>query len=197
MERKQYELDNLLEECRCQHGHLCPGQLLGVRMALLGCASVGIEDPRGADRKKLLVWVEMDRCLADALGAVTGARLGKRSLKFKDYGKAAATFLNLANGEAVRIVALDEARALAEVRHAELASKKERQWHTYREAADRELFSWERVKVAYGEHDLPGPPRRRVTCERCGEGVNDGREVVSSAGVLCYPCAQGGYYSRL
>ncbi|MBA2732326.1 MAG: formylmethanofuran dehydrogenase subunit E family protein, partial [Acidobacteria bacterium] len=88
-------LDELLEECGRAHGHLCAGQLLGVRMALLGCRLTGIIDPRGEDRKKLIVWVEIDRCMADAVGAVTGVRLGKRSLKFFDYGKVAATFLNI------------------------------------------------------------------------------------------------------
>src|SRR5919202_4044832 len=99
-------IDELLEECGRLHGHLCAGQLLGVRMALLGCELLGISDPRGADRKRLIVWVEIDRCMTDAVSAVTGARLGKRSLKFVDYGKVAATFLNRETGKAFRIVAL-------------------------------------------------------------------------------------------
>src|SRR5215210_3463384 len=99
-------VDQLLEECGRLHGHLCAGQLLGVRMALLGCGLIEVRDPRGADRKKLVVWVEIDRCMADAVGAVTGARLGKRSLKYLDYGKVAASFLNMQTGQAVRIVAL-------------------------------------------------------------------------------------------
>ena len=101
-------IDELLDRCEVSHGHLCPGQLLGVRIATLGCGLIGIQDPRGADRKKLIVWVEIDRCMADAVGAVTGARLGRRSLKFLDYGKVAATFLNIDSGDAVRI-ALDAA----------------------------------------------------------------------------------------
>jgi formylmethanofuran dehydrogenase subunit E len=100
-------IDELLDKCELVHGHVCPGQLLGVRMAVLGCGLVGIEDPRGADRKKLIVWVEIDRCMADAVGAVTGARLGRRTLKFLDYGKVAATFLNLDTDAAVRVVALE------------------------------------------------------------------------------------------
>jgi formylmethanofuran dehydrogenase subunit E len=98
-------IDELLRECELLHGHLCPGQLLGVRMAVLGCGLVGIWDPRGADRKKLIVWVEIDRCMADAVGAVTGARLGRRTLKFLDYGKVAATFLNVDTGDAYAVVA--------------------------------------------------------------------------------------------
>ncbi len=191
-------LDELLEECGRLHGHMCAGQLLGARMAVLGCRLVGIDDPRGADRKKLIVWVEIDRCMADAVSAVTGARLGKRSLKYLDYGKVAATFYNTETNEAVRVVALEESRELADARHPEIESKKERQFRAYREAADEELFKVERVEVEYGELDMPGRPRSRVRCARCGEGVNDGREVAGPEGsVLCRPCASGGYYRRL
>jgi formylmethanofuran dehydrogenase subunit E len=190
-------LDELLAECGRLHGHLCAGQLLGARMAVLGCRLVGIGDPRGADRKKLIVWVEIDRCMADAVGAVTGVRLGKRSLKYLDYGKVAATFLNTDTGEAVRVVALEESRELADARHPEIESKKERQFLTYREAADEDLFKVERVGVEYRETDAPGRPRSRVLCGRCGEGVNDGREVRSGESVLCRPCASGGYYRKL
>jgi formylmethanofuran dehydrogenase subunit E len=191
-------LDELLEECGRLHGHMCAGQLLGARMAVLGCRLIGVDDPRGADRKKLIVWVEIDRCMADAVGAVTGARLGKRSLKYLDYGKVAATFYNTETNEAVRVVALEESRELADARHPEIESKKERQFRAYREAGDEELFKVERVAVEYGEMDMPGRPRSRVRCARCGEGVNDGREVAGPGGsVLCRPCASGGYYRRL
>ncbi|HZT58244.1 MAG TPA: FmdE family protein [Pyrinomonadaceae bacterium] len=191
-------LDALLEECGRLHGHMCAGQLLGARMAVVGCREVGIEDPRGADRKKLVVWVEIDRCMADAVGAVTGVRLGKRSLKYFDYGKVAATFLNTETNMAVRVVALEESRALADARHLEIESKKERQFKTYREASDEELFKVERVAVEYKETDAPGRPLSRVRCARCGEGVNDGREVRGGDGLtLCRPCASGGYYRRL
>ena len=188
-------IEKLLEECGRLHGHLCAGQLLGVRMALLGCQLTGITDPRGADRKKLIVWVEIDRCMADAVGAVTGARLGKRSLKYQDYGKVAASFLNTQTGVAVRIVALDESRQLADARYPSIENKKERQFRAYREATDLELFKVERVRVEYGLMDAPGKPLTRVVCARCGEGVNDGREVIGAHGErLCRPCAQGGYY---
>lgn len=193
-----YEIDALLEECGRLHGHLCAGQLLGVRMALLGCQLIGIHDPRGADRKKLILWVEIDRCMADALGAVTGVRLGKRSLKYLDYGKVAATFLNTESSEAVRIAALDESRELADKRYPNIESKGERQLRAYREASDAELFKVERVKVAYGEMDAPGRPRSRAHCARCFEGINDGREEKGTQGeTLCRPCAFGGYYEVL
>lgn len=191
-------LDELLEECGRLHGHLCAGQVLGVRMALLGCRLTGLDDPRGEDRKKLIVWVEIDRCMADAVAAVTGVRLGKRSLKYFDYGKVAATFLNTETGEAVRIVALDESRALADARYPQIENKKERQFRAYGEADDTELFKVERVQVEYGEMDAPGRPRARIKCAGCCEGVNDGRELKMEDGtLLCRSCALGGYYRKL
>src|SRR6476646_6293123 len=114
-------LDQLLTECEALHGHMCAGQLLGARMAMLGCSLVGVNEPRGVDRKKLIVWVEIDRCMADAVSAVTGVRLGKRTLKYVDYGKVAATFLNTTSNKSVRIVALETSRQLANDRYPEIS----------------------------------------------------------------------------
>ena len=182
-------IDELLKKYELTHGDLCPGQLLGIRMAALGCLLVGVNDPRGADRKNLIVWVEIDRWLADAVEAVTGARLGKRTLKFLDYGKLAATFLNLQTGKAVRIVALASSRRLADQRHPEIESKYLRQLTFYREAKDEELFAVGFADVRLTEMDAPGHPRSRVICSHCGEGVNDGREVATQDWTLCRPCA--------
>lgn len=188
-------VDELLDECAVTHGHICPGQLLGVRMALTGCDAIGIEDPKGLDRKKLIVWVEIDRCMADAISAVTGVRVGRRSLKVMDYGKVAATFLNLATDEAVRVVARDESRALADSLHPEIESKKDRQMLTYREASVDQLFAVHPVRVEFTKFDEPGKPLSRVTCTKCGEGINDGREVLNAEGsTLCRPCTGAGYY---
>jgi formylmethanofuran dehydrogenase subunit E len=89
-------LDSLIREAEIAHGHLCAGQILGVRLALFGLAKLGIDDPRGKDRKRLVTFVEIDRCATDAIAVVTGCRLGKRALKFRDWGKMAATFVDLA-----------------------------------------------------------------------------------------------------
>ena len=191
-------LETLLEECERLHGHMCAGQLLGARMALLGCREIGVEDPRGADRKKLIVWVEIDRCMADAVSAVTGVRLGKRTLKYVDYGKVAATFLNTETDRAVRIVALESARTLADERFAEIKEKRQRQFRAYSESADEELFKVELVSIELKDTDLPGSPRSRVICAICGEGVNDGREVIAADGdPICRGCDRGNYYSKV
>jgi len=189
-------IEESLQRFEQLHGDPCPGQILGVRMAVLGCKLVGIEDPRGFDQKKLIVWIEIDRWLADAVEAVTGVRLGKRNLKFLDYGKLAATFLNLENGEAVRLVALESSRGLANKRHPEIESKHLRQLQTYREAADEELFGVSVVHAKLNELDAPGHPRSRVICSSCGEEVNDGREVKTmDDAVKCKPCASSANYS--
>ena len=191
-------VDTLLKECERLHGHMCAGQLLGTRMALLGCRLLDIDDPRGAERKKLIVWVEIDRCMTDAISAVTGVRLGKRSLKYVDYGKVAATFLNTETKRAVRIVALESSRALADERYSDIADKRTRQFRAYSEAMDDELFKTELVSMELSDFDLPGSPRSRVICAVCEEGVNDGREVVDANGdAICRGCHNGSYYSKL
>ena len=191
-------LDELLERAEASHGHMCAGQLLGTRMALLGCRLLDIDDPRGADRKKLIVWVEIDRCMTDAISAVTGVRLGKRSLKYVDYGKVAATFLNTEVKRAVRIVALESSRSLADERYSEIADKRTRQFRAYSEATDDELFKIELVSLELSEFDAPGSPRSRVICAVCEEGINDGREVMDANGdAICRGCQNGTYYSKL
>src|SRR5437660_12687058 len=95
------------------HGHLCAGQILGLRMALHGVTLLGLEDPAGADRKRLITFVEIDRCMTDAITVVTGCRLGKRALKFRDFGKAAATFCDLRENRAVRVAALESSKQRA------------------------------------------------------------------------------------
>lgn len=155
----------------------------------------GIDDPRGVDRKKLIVWVEIDRCVTDAVSAVTGVRLGKRSLKYKDYGKVAATFLNLSEWSAHRVVAKEESRELADALYPAVENKKERQMLTYREADAAELFKVESVRIELDDLEMPGRPRRRIICAQCGEGVNDGRDLVDALNRrVCRHCAFGGYY---
>jgi formylmethanofuran dehydrogenase subunit E len=190
-------LEEILVECEQLHGHMCAGQLLGARMALVGCRLVGLDDPRGADRRKTIVWVEIDRCMADAISAATGVRLGKRSLKYVDYGKVAATFLNTETNKAVRVVARESSRKLADEKFPAIANKRERQFRAYSEATDEELFASEFVRLELNEMDAPGSPRSRVICAVCNEGVNDGREVMRSDGsVVCRGCDRGTYYAK-
>ncbi|MGH9566087.1 MAG: FmdE family protein, partial [Candidatus Angelobacter sp.] len=98
-------LQEYLEDAAVAHGHLCAGQVLGVRMAMLGLEKLGLDDPQGKDRKRIVTFVEIDRCATDAVMVVTGCRLGKRALKFRDWGKMAATFIDLETGKAIRVAA--------------------------------------------------------------------------------------------
>ena len=183
-------LESLLEKAEAAHGHMCPGQILGVRMALLGLRHLGIEDPRGADRKRLVTYVEIDRCATDAIGMVTGCRLGKRTLKFRDWGKMAATFVDLGRGRGIRIVAREDSRQLAEQLHPEVESKKGRQMAAYRELEDDHLFVAQWVGAAVAPAELPGFKGERFLCPRCGEGVNFGRFEEVQGERLCLSCAQ-------
>lgn len=188
-------LDELLHQSRAHHGHSCPGQILGIRMAMLGCSLIGVPEP--LDSKSLIVYVEIDRCVTDAIQSATGCKLGKRTLKFLDYGKVAATFVNIQTGEAVRIVAREDSREAAWRYAPPGLDKKAAQAHAYRVMPDSELFIATPVEVSIPEADMPGPPLRRVTCYACGEGVSDGREVEREGVALCRACADGAYYGVL
>ena len=179
-----------------RHGHMCPGQVLGIRMAMLGLNKLGIDDPI-KHRKRLLTFVEIDRCATDAVSLVTGCRLGKRSLKYLDYGKVAATFVDLETHNAVRIVARDDAREKAKAMYGEFEDPYKRQLEAYKVMDDADLFTLHRVRVKLRPEDLPGRPRSRVACDHCGEGINDGRESYVKGRVLCRNCAGESYYEVL
>lgn len=183
-------LDELLRKAEAAHGHLCAGQILGVRMALLGLERLGISDPHGVDRKRLLTYVEIDRCATDAISLMTGCRLGRRSLKFRDWGKMAATFVDLASGRAVRIVALDNSRETARRLYPQIEGQSKKQMQAYRELPDQNLFREHLVRVRVAPADLPGLKGERVLCARCGEGVNFGRFVQVGGERVCLSCAQ-------
>jgi formylmethanofuran dehydrogenase subunit E len=186
--------DELLKESVRLHGHLCPGQVLGVRIAMRGLKEIGIDDPKGRDRKSLIVFVEMDRCATDAIQSVTGCSLGKRTMRFMDYGKMAATFVNLSTGKAVRVIAKEEARERARELFPDIEDKYRAQLEAYKVMRDDKLFETMPVIVRLRPEDMPGRPLRRVRCELCGEYVQDMREVIKNGKVLCRPCAEGGYY---
>ena len=189
--------ESLLSNSAATHGHLCPGQVVGVRMAILGCRLIGLDEPTRIDQiKKLIVFVEMDRCTGDAVAYVTGVKLGRRSLKFMDYGIMAATFVNLETNTAFRIISTEEARDLAPVYAPEIPEKYPQQLEAYKRMPDSVLFRVQKVRVDMSEYDLPGPTRKKVSCSRCGQVVRDNREVVQNSHNLCKPCAQGAYFSE-
>jgi formylmethanofuran dehydrogenase subunit E len=189
-------LDEYLADAKQAHGHLCAGQVLGVRMAMLGLQKLGINDPLGnrEDRKRLVTFVEIDRCATDAIGVVTGCRLGKRALKFRDWGKMAATFVDVSTGKAIRIAAKESSKHLARTMHPELSEKNQQQMLAYREMDENDLFTTQWVKVELPAEEFPGYKGDRIVCAHCGEGINFRREVQRDGRVLCRSCAGESYY---
>jgi formylmethanofuran dehydrogenase subunit E len=199
VEKDNSAFKHLLDEAVHFHGHLCGGQIIGVRMAMAGLREAGISDPKGSQRKDLIAFVEIDRCATDAIMTVTGLTPGKRSLKILDHGKMAATFLNLQTGRAVRIVAREDSRGKAEEgAKAYMPALNERD--AYNQALvvmeEEELIEIHEVMVDLKPGDLPGPPISSHVCTRCGETVLDAREVVQQGRILCRTCAFGSSYYR-
>ena len=190
-------LDGLLHDAEVAHGHLCAGQVLGVRLAMRGLELLGIDDPYGKDRKRLITFVEIDRCATDAVGVVTGCRLGKRALKFRDWGKVAATFVDLESGKAVRVCARESSKERARQLHPEIDNKNLQQMAAYREMANEDLFTEQWVEVSLPPEELPGYKGERIVCAECGEGINFHREVRRDGKVLCRGCAGERYYRSI
>ncbi len=207
------DFETLLKEAEVAHGHLCAGQILGVRMALLGCQRLGVEDPRGRlspkDRKRLVTVVEIDRCATDAIAVVTGCRLGKRALKFRDWGKMAATFIDLASPlpmetatpiyKGIRIAARESSKTRARELYPHIEDKNQQQMLAYRELPDADLFSEQWVQVPLHPREMPGYKSPRIACQQCGEGINYDRDVTLDGKTLCQACADPGtrYYQPI
>ena len=190
-------LEQYLNDAAQAHGHLCAGQVLGVRLAMLGLKKLGIEDPQGKDRKRLVTFVEIDRCATDAVMVVTGCRLGKRALKFRDWGKMAATFVDVETGKAVRVAARESSKALAKSMHPNVTDKNQAQMLAYQVMTDDQMFQTQWVHVELPPEEFPGFKGERVVCEQCGEGINFRREVRRGAKVLCRACAGERYYEPI
>ena len=184
-------LPEYLELAAVAHGHICAGQVLGVRLAMLGIRELGL-DPI-AERKRIVTYVEIDRCVTDAVALVANCRLGKRALKFRDWGKVAATFCDLQTGRAIRIAAKESSKQAAKELFPDLP-KEEGQQKAYAQLPDDVLFSKEWVKVEIRPEDLPGFKGPRVVCAECGEGINFKREVTVNGRTLCRACAGERYY---
>jgi formylmethanofuran dehydrogenase subunit E len=188
-------LAEYLELAAVAHGHLCAGQVLGVRLAMLGLRELGITDPI-AERKRIVTYVEIDRCMTDAIALVSNCRLGKRALKFRDWGKVAATFVDLQTGRAIRVAAKESSKQAAGEMFPDLP-KDAGQQKAYAQLSEEVLFDKEWVKVQVQPEDLPGFKGPRVVCAECREGINFKREVLQAGRTLCRSCAGERYYSHL
>ena len=183
------DFETAFRKAREFHGHVCPGIVLGTRLTLAGLRELGI-NPWKKDHN-LMVYVEIDRCGADAIQAITGCSLGHRNLRHKDFGKFAATFVDLVSHRAVRVSVHEKNRA----QH-DLLSKDE-VIRVLSTVPEDEILRVEQVSVTVPEDDLPGFPHNKAICNRCGEQVVDHREVVRDGTILCRNCANGSYYRIL
>ncbi|MBW2062892.1 MAG: formylmethanofuran dehydrogenase [Deltaproteobacteria bacterium] len=190
--------NELLARSVKEHGHLCPGQVLGVRMAMLGLELLDYEAPLDKiNIKKVVVFVEIDRCAADAIATTTGVKLGRRSLKFKDYGLMAATFVNLPDGLAFRVAVREDCRSKAGQYVAGISDRHERETKAYQLMPLSELFTVMAVEVEIPPEDLPGLSRHKVSCEQCGAEIRHKREVKANGRFLCRVCAGEAYFKPL
>ncbi|HII97669.1 MAG TPA: formylmethanofuran dehydrogenase [Methanoregula sp.] len=177
------------EKAKEFHGHVCPGIVLGTRLTLAGLRELGM-NPHEHNRD-LMVFMEIDRCGTDAVQAITGCTLGHRTLKFRDYGKFAATFVNIATGKAVRVAVSEKNRE----EHDRLEPKEV--LTTLALAPDDEILKIEHVWVELSATDIPGVPRQKSVCSACKERIMDGREVSTGGKTLCKNCAGQSYYQIL
>lgn len=189
--------EELLTESVKAHGHLCAGQVIGVRMAMLGCKLLDIDNPKSREwQKNIIVFIEIDRCMTDAVQSVTGCQLGRRTMKFKDFGISAATFINLKTNEAYRVLATESSRNLAyKYAVTGVTDPKEAQLQGYQTMPDDLLFEATKVKVNLDPWVMPGPPTRKAICASCGQKVSDGREIERDGKTFCRICAGESYFT--
>ncbi len=186
------EIGALLELSSARHNHLCPRQVLGVRIGLAGAAALGLDIPRSD--KRMLVLVETDGCFADGVDVSTGCTMGHRTLRLEDLGKIAATFVDVKSGRAVRVAPQNDVRRRAYA----YAPQEERhyfaQLHAYQIMPDEELLTLQEVTLNTSIEEIVSRPIVRVDCDACGEEIINEREVVMGDRVLCRSCAGAGYY---
>lgn len=187
-------LDCLLAESAARHDHLCPRQVLGVRLGLFGLKQLGFIEDGCQHRfnnkdKRLLTIVETDGCGADGIAVATDCSIGRRTLRVMDFGKVAATFVDSRSGRSLRIAPRPEARESAVC----LLPQAESRWHAYLEAyqhlPDEALFQFKTVRLMPPLSEILSVPDKRAVCEACGEEIINEREVVQDGRVLCRPCA--------
>jgi len=179
--------DFLLERAKQFHGDLCAGIVLGTRMTITGMRELGM-NPLEKNRN-LMVYVEIDRCIADAIQAITGCSLGHRTMKYKPYGKFAATYIDIATGNAVRVAILEKKRTEKTGNEAMKEAVR-----ILLDTPEPDLMRITKVRVDVPKGDMPGMPRHRARCSRCSEMILDHKEVMCNGNVLCGNCAGTSYY---
>lgn len=185
-------MEELLNTCAALHQHLCPRQVLGVRMGLMGGRLVGIDVPQ-VD-KRLLTLVELDGCGADGISVASGCRVGRRTLRVLDYGKMAATFIDTLTGRAVRVKPHPLARERAAAYAPEATSRWESYLIGYQRMPEAELLVAASVELTWPLERILSKHGYRVTCQQCGEEIINEREVYQDGLLVCQTCAGDAYF---
>lgn len=186
-------LAELLEETAARHKHLCPRQVLGVRMGLFAGELLGISVPQ--PQKQLVAIVETDGCAADGIAVATNCWVGRRTMRVEDYGKVAATFVDAKTGRAIRLVPSPDSRRLAAEAAPEEDGKWRRQLVGYQRVPSSELFRVEEVELKTPIEKIVSRAGARSKCSACGEEILNEREVVGESGPVCRACAGEAYYT--
>ena len=186
------QLSTLLEQTKALHHHLCPRQVLGVRMGMLAGDLLGLDLPQ-AD-KRLITFVETDGCFADGVAVATGCTLGHRTMRLMDYGKSSATFVDSATATAVRIHPHPASREAAARWLPQEASHWQAMLEAYQVLPIDALFCWQPVRLTLDLKALISKHGPRVTCAICGEEIINEREIIVDGQPLCRACAGDPYY---
>ena len=194
-------LAELLDTSAERHRHLCPRQVLGIRMGLFGLRQLGLLDAFtylfNNEKKRLMTIMETDGCGADGVAVATDCHVGRRTLRVVDYGKMAATFVDTKTEQAIRVAPSPQSRELAQ----EFAPNAQSHWHAYLEAyqviPDELLLVWQPVQLTPSISELISRPGVCVTCAACGEEIINEREVMVNGRILCHSCAGNSYYQPL
>ncbi len=188
-------LAELLELSSARHSHLCPRQVLGVRMGLAALGTLGLEPP--VSKTTGLVILETDGCFADGVQVATGATIGHRTLRVNDIGKIAATFVAVGSSRAIRLSPSLDARLQALLYAPDEENRYPAQLQGYQVMPTDELFRMEDVVLKPPLEAILSKPGARVACEICGEEIINEREVAVGGTILCQTCANGSYYKAL
>jgi formylmethanofuran dehydrogenase subunit E len=185
-------LDELLFQSAALHQHLCPRQVLGVRMGLAGSQQLGLTVPQSD--KRLLTIVETDGCLIDGLAVATGCRVSRRTMRVLDFGKIAATFVDTRTEQAIRIIPHQASRQRAEAYAPEAQSRWEAYLLGYQRMPEAELLDIQAVVLSLSLEKILSKESCRVNCDQCGEEIINEREIIKAGSTLCRACAGERYY---
>lgn len=189
------DIQHLIEISMKDHDHLCPRQILGIRIGLAGMMAVGFHEPTG--NKQLLTFVETDGCFVDGVIAATGCTVGHRTLRVEDYGKVAATFINVQTGHAVRVSPRQDVRERASAFIPEEPRHYFAQLLAYQSMPDEKMFLFQEVTLKKSIGEIVSRPGLRVCCSQCGEEIMNEREIIRDGVPYCRACSGDGYYNPM